>query len=110
MSLTSMKEFFRRVYEIVALIPEGKVATYGQIAAVLGDPRNGRVVGWAMRTAPDHLNLPCHRVVKRDGVLAPEYAFGGKEIQKAILESEGITFKKDGTVNLEKHLWDGRYL
>lgn len=100
-----MKEYFRRVYEIVALIPEGKVMTYGQIAALLGDPRNGRVVGWAMRAAPADMNLPCHRVINKNGILASEYVFGGKEIQKAILENEGITFKKDGTVNMEKHLW-----
>jgi len=102
-----VKDFFRRVYWIVGKIPEGKVATYGQIASLLGQPRNGRVVGWAMRMAPDYLNLPCHRVINRYGELAPGYAFGGKEIQKIMLETEGITFKNDGTVNLKKHLWDG---
>lgn len=101
-----MNNYFRRVYEIVALIPEGKVATYGQIAALLGNPRHGRIVGWAMRMTPDYLNLPSHRVINKKGELAPEYAFGGKEMQRALLEVEGITFKRDGTVNLGAHLWD----
>lgn len=104
-----MKDFFRRVYRIVGKIPAGKVATYGQIASLLGQPWNGRVVGWAMRMAPGHLNLPCHRVINRYGELAPGYAFGGKEIQRMMLETEGITFKSDGTVDLKKHLWDGNF-
>ena len=53
-----MQGFFKRVYEIVALIPSGKVATFGQIAALLGEPRNARVVGWAMHDAPRELGLP----------------------------------------------------
>ncbi len=101
----NLKDYFARVYELVAQIPEGKVATYGQIANLLGDRRNARVVGWAMKAAPS--KLPCHRVVNRLGEMAPGYVFGSKQLQKDILEAEGITFKKDGTINLEKHLWEG---
>ncbi len=93
---------------MVARIPEGKVATYGLIATLLGQPGNGRVVGWAMRKAPDNLKLPCHRVINKSGMLAPDYAFGGKEIQRALLAREGITFEEDGSVNVVKHLWNGR--
>lgn len=100
-----MKDFFQRVYLIVSKIPEGKVATYGQIAKLLGEPRSARIVGWAMKAAPSGLHLPCHRVVNRLGELAPEYAFGSKQLQKDILKAEGVTFKKNGTINLEKHLW-----
>lgn len=103
-----MNDYFQKVYYLVSKIPSGKVATYGQIAALIGNPRNGRIVGWAMRMAPDHLGLPCHRVIKRDGSLAPDYAFGGKETQRALLENEGVHFRKDGHVNLEKCLWDGK--
>lgn len=102
-----MNNYFARVYEIVRKIPEGKVATYGQIAALLGEPRNARAVGWAMRMTPNNMNLPCHRVVNKTGLLAPEYAFGSKEIQKALLKDEGITFLQDDTIDLGKHLWDG---
>lgn len=101
-----MEDFFQQVHEIVAKIPEGKVATYGQIATILGKPRNARVVGWAMRATSGKMNLPCHRVVNKKGELAPEYVFGGKAVQRFLLENEGITFTKEGNVDLEKHLWD----
>lgn len=102
-----MKDFFRMVYEVVARIPEGKVATYGQIALMVGQPRSARIVGWAMRGASEKLNLPCHRVVNRFGELAPDYAFGAQEVQRQILISEGITFKENGRIDLKKHLWVG---
>lgn len=100
-----MKDFFAKVYDIVSRIPEGKVMTYGQIAALLGEPRGARVVGWAMRAAPSSLNLPCHRVVNRLGEMAPSYAFGSKDIQRELLISEGITFKENGCIDMKKHLW-----
>lgn len=101
------KGFFQRVYEIVARIPEGKVATYGGIGRMLGYPRSAKMVGWAMRSVPEGMNLPCHRVVKATGELAPGYVFGDVEIQRAMLEAEGITFREDGTIDMEKHLWLG---
>lgn len=104
----SLNEFFSEVYKIVAKIPEGKVATYGQIAMMLGSPRGARTVGWAMKAAPRELKLPCHRVVNRLGELSPDYVFGASELQRAILEDEGVKFKKDGRINLEKCLWDGK--
>lgn len=97
--------FFKKVYEIVAKIPEGKVATYGQIALLIGERGNARVVGWAMKAAPS--NLPCHRVVNRLGEMSPEYVFGSKNLQRDILASEGVIFREDGTVDLKKCLWDG---
>jgi methylated-DNA-protein-cysteine methyltransferase related protein len=102
-----LKDFFSKVYEIVAQIPEGKVITYGQIAFLLGNPRGARVVGWAMRAAPQDLHLPCHRVVNRLGEMAPGSAFGSPEVQRALLSSEGITFKENGCIDLKKHLWPG---
>lgn len=99
------KSFFKRVYEIVSRIPEGKVATYGGIGRMLGYPRGAKIVGWAMRSAPEGLNLPCHRVVKATGELSPDYVFGDSEIQRAMLAAEGITFREDGTIDMERHLW-----
>ena len=98
--------FFRQVYEIVAKIPAGKVATYGQIAAMLGRPRAGRTVGWAMQSAPHDLHLPCHRIVNKAGAMAPAYAFDGADVQRAELEAEGITFRADGCIDMDKHLWN----
>ena len=104
----SSSNFFKAVYEIVAKIPRGKVATYGQIAALLGNLRGARTVGWAMQGTPGYLKLPCHRVVNKLGEMSPTYAFGGPEIQRAMLEAEGVTFKKDGCIDMKKHLWDAR--
>jgi methylated-DNA-protein-cysteine methyltransferase-like protein len=103
-----LSDYFNKVYNIVAQIPEGKVATYGQIATILGDRCNARVVGWAMKAAPSNLKLPCHRVVNRLGEMSPEYVFGSKQLQKDILASEGITFKKDGCIDMKKYLWEGK--
>lgn len=101
-----MKGFFEKVYEAVGKIPPGYVATYGQIASLLDQPHNARVVGWAMRQAPADRNLPCHRVINKTGILAPAYAFGGREEQRALLEKEGVTFDEKGRVNVRKHIWD----
>ena len=97
--------FAEQVYEAVARIPCGKVDTYGQIAALVGDPLAGREVGHIMSCAPSGR---CHRVVHRTGVLAPDYAFGGQEKQRALLEAEGVTFLADGRIDMALHLW-GKY-
>lgn len=100
-----MKDFYKKVYDMVEKIPAGKVMTYGQIAVRLNCPRNARVVGWAMRAAPQHRNLPCHRVINSKGEMAPSYAFGGSEIQRSLLEDEGVIFKENGRVDLSISLW-----
>ncbi len=99
-----MDGFFKEVYAIVAQIPEGKVATYGQIAAMLASPRSARTVGWAMRACPDDLGLPCHRVVNKSGELAPDHVFG-REAQRAYLEAEGVVFKDDGRIDMKRCIW-----
>ncbi|MDF2502667.1 MAG: O-6-methylguanine methyltransferase [Clostridium sp.] len=101
-----MEGYFDKVYKIVSKIPKGKVATYGLIAALLGNPRNARIVGYAMKAAPKVLHLPCHRVVNKTGILAPDYIFGDKKIQRTLLENEGITFNTKGNINVTKHLWN----
>lgn len=68
-------------------------------------PRGAKVIGWAMRSAPEGLNLPCRRVVKKAGELSPGYVFGDSEIQRAMLASESITFREDGTIDMERHMW-----
>lgn len=94
---------FEKIYEVVKNIPEGKVATYGQVAFLAGNPRWSRVVGYALHNKPEQLAVPCHRVVNREGRPAPSFAFGSDEIQRQLLESEGIVFEPDGKVDLEKY-------
>ena len=97
--------FFENVYEAVQLIPRGKVATYGQIARMIGAPRSSRAVGYALHANPRPGVIPCHRVVNREGRLAPAFAFGGPEIQARLLENEGVEVGKDFVVDLGKYLW-----
>ncbi len=94
---------FEKIYEVVKGIPKGKVATYGQVALLAGNPRWSRVVGYALHNNPEPQVIPCHRVVNREGRLAPAFAFGGEKIQRQLLESEGIVFEPNGRVNLEKY-------
>lgn len=96
--------FFPRVYDLVAQIPPGKVMTYGQIAKRLGGFYSGRTVGFAMAAAPSERRLPCHRVVNRLGEMAPGHASGGAERQRRLLRSEGVRFRRDGRIDLEKSL------
>lgn len=98
---------FEKVYEIVKKIPEGRVATYGQIARLLGNPRYSRVVGYALHVNPSPDTIPCFRVVNRDGRTSPAFAFGGQDVQKEMLLSEGVEFLPNGNVDLSRFLWDG---
>ena len=98
------KNTFELIYEIVRMIPHGKVAAYGQIAALAGNPRLSRVVGYALHVNPDPESIPCYRVVNRLGEVSKAFAFGGENRQIALLQAEGVSFT-DGRVNLQKHLW-----
>lgn len=95
-----MKE---KVYAFLKTIPEGRVATYGQIAAHLGNKNLSRVVGNILHNNPDPASFPCHRVVNSKGKVAEHFAFGGGEAQRKLLEQEGIVFESNGTVDLEKY-------
>lgn len=94
---------FGEVYKIIRKIPKGKVATYGQIARMVG-AKDARKIGWALHGNKDP-NTPCHRVVNKDGRLAPNFAFGGSKVQKKLLITEQVSFKNDEYVDLEKHQW-----
>ena len=96
------KSYFERVYALVAIIPKGRVASYGQIAAALGCC-SARIVGYAMRAAPAERALPCHRVVNRYGGMAPTPAFGAPGRQRALLEQEGVAFTREGCVDMQRH-------
>ena len=97
--------FFERVYEVVEQIPEGMVATYGQVALLAGRPRSARYVGYALHSNPRPGEIPCHRVVFADGHICEGFAFGGPGAQRALLEAEGIAFLPDGRVDMARHQW-----
>ena len=97
--------FFAAVYDMVKQVPRGTVATYGQIAALIGAPRRARYVGYALHVNPDPGPIPCHRIVFADGRLADGFAFGGPEAQRAMLEAEGVAFLPDGRVDLAVSRW-----
>ncbi len=93
--------FFQTVYDIVKDIPSGKVASYGTVARLAGNPRMARQVGWALHVNPFEGVVPCHRVVMKDGSLSRGFAFGGEEVQRALLEKEGVGFDEQGRVRKE---------
>ncbi len=94
---------FKQIRSIVAQIPEGKVATYGQIAKLAGID-DARKVGWAVYGNQDK-NVPCHRVVNKEGKLAEKFSLGGWQEQKARLKMDGIEFSEEKCVDLDKYLW-----
>ncbi len=103
------KTFFERVYEALKQVPKGKVVTYGQIAYAIGAPRCARQVGFALHVNPQPGLIPCHRVVNRFGGLAPAFAFGGQEVQAALLRKEGVDVREDYTVDLQRYVYQGGF-
>ena len=100
-----MKNSFEMIYDVVRKIPRGKVATYGQIAMLAGNPRWSRVVGYALHVNPDPEHIPCYRVVNRLGEPSAAFAFGGGNRQIELLEAEGIPCP-GGKVDLKKYQWE----
>ena len=107
-----MGDYANRVFAVVRRIPRGKVATYGQVARLIGAPRTARYVGYALHANPepgtDPGCIPCHRVVFKDGRMATGFAFGGPDEQRGMLAAEGIAFDEEGRVLMEEFQWDGR--
>ncbi len=96
--------FFKDVYEVVKMIPKGRVTSYGAIANYLGVKRSARMVGWAMNGAPK--DVPAHRVLNRNGLLTGKNAFASPTLMQELLESEGVQIHDDQVVNLKQHFWD----
>lgn len=92
----------KRIYEAVKKIPRGKVATYGRVAELAGNPRMSRAVGNALHKNPDPEHIPCYRVVNAKGELAEAFVFGGVNMQERLLEADGIEVV-NGRVDLEKY-------
>lgn len=101
------KDFFSRVYEVTALIPFGKVTSYGAIARYLGSGRSARMVGWALNVShskPDF--IPAHRVVNRNGLLTGKRHFGNSTTMEQLLKNEGIIIEDDLIINFREKFWD----
>lgn len=96
------KSFSEQVYDLVRSVPSGMVTTYGDIARAMGT-QDARKVGWALHQNPYEGEVACHRVVNRDGRVAPEFAFGGAGEQRARLEAEGVSFTDELHVDMKKH-------
>ena len=99
--------FFEQVYSVVRRIPPGKVATYGQIARLLGRPRGARTVGWALHSLPEGSDVPWQRVINARGVITLDAHGPGGSIQRALLETEGIVFDEQGRIDLGAWGWAG---
>lgn len=99
--------FFEKVYEVVRLIPEGRVTTYGAIARFIGSPQSARMVGWALNSTKQLPEwIPAHRVVNRDGLLTGKLHFQNNNTMREMLESEGIDTLNDKILNFNNILWD----
>ena len=101
----SLMNTFEQIYAAARQIPPGRVATYGQLARLAGNPRMARVVGYAMHAAP--ADVPCHRVVDRSGRLSAAFLPAGRETHRLLLEMEGVPFLPDGRVDLALARWEG---
>ena len=101
-------ETHRRFYDVVRRVPRGRVATYGQVAALAGLPRHARLVGYALKVLPEDSDVPWHRVVNAKGQVSPRAnALGHEELQAALLRREGVRMS-EGAIPLERFLWRGK--
>ncbi len=97
---------YERIYAVVRRVPRGKVATYGQIAVVAGLPRHARHVGFALRALPEGSKLPWHRILNARGEVSERAVPGVDELQRELLEDEGIEFSAAGRIDLDRYRWD----
>ncbi|MCB0762052.1 MAG: MGMT family protein [Flavobacteriales bacterium] len=102
----STYHFFDQVYDVVRLIPEGRVTSYGAVARYLGSGRSARMVGWAMNACTSKPDVPAHRVVNRNGMLTGKMHFTTPFAMQERLEAEGIQVREDVVVEFKRLLWD----
>jgi methylated-DNA-protein-cysteine methyltransferase-like protein len=100
------KDFFQDVYDVVRLIPKGRVTTYGAIANYLGNKQGARMVGWAMNASHALTDVPAHRVVNRIGLLSGKHHFDGPNQMELRLQKEGIEVLENQIQDFEKVFWD----
>ena len=101
-----MSDFFKDVIEVVKLIPQGKVTSYGMIVNYLGAKKSSRLVGWALYKVSQNSEIPEYRVVNRNGWLTGKNNFPTQNYMKDELQKEGLNIKEDSIVDFNKYLWD----
>jgi methylated-DNA-protein-cysteine methyltransferase-like protein len=99
-------QMFALIWEAVRRVPRGSVATYGQIASMVGYPRHSRLVGRALGALPEHSDVPWQRIVNASGDVSTRTAGDSHELQRLLLEAEGIAFTANGRIDLERYRWD----
>jgi len=105
--MEEQRSFFEKVYEVVRMIPYGRVTSYGTIAEYLGTRGSARMVGWAMNASHTQvIDVPAHRVVNRNGLLTGKHHFGGPNVMKQLLESEGVRIRNDKVLRFKQKFWD----
>lgn len=105
--LQKHQSFFEDVYDVVRLIPKGRVTSYGAIARYLGTGKSSRMVGWAMNNAGSQKpKVPAHRVVNRNGLLTGKHHFGHPDLMQQLLEKEGVKVVNDKVKDFKKLYWD----
>jgi methylated-DNA-protein-cysteine methyltransferase-like protein len=102
-----MAGFFEQVYRVVRQVPAGKVTSYGAIARMLGHARAARTVGWALHSLPQGSDVPWQRVINSQGRISTDCREHGADLQRALLEAEGIEFDDEGSVDWERFGWAG---
>jgi methylated-DNA-protein-cysteine methyltransferase related protein len=103
---TSM-ESREKIYAVIRRIPSGKVATYGQVAALAGLPRRARLVGQALRSTPEDVSVPWQRVINAGGKISARGGIGWEEgLQRHLLAEEGVEFDQHGRIDLDRFGWD----
>jgi len=100
------RNFFQDVYEVVRLVPPGRVTSYGAIASYLGSARSSRMVGWAMNASHALKDVPAHRVVNRQGMLTGKMMFAYPMQMQELLEAEGVRVENDRVVEFERVFWE----
>ncbi len=105
--MVNNSKFFDDVFDVVRLIPKGRITSYGAIAKYLGSARSSRMVGYAMNAShAEKIKVPAHRVVNRNGLLTGRHHFGTESLMKELLEKEGIKVVDDQIVDFGKYFWD----
>lgn len=96
----------QKFYAVVRRVPRGRVVTYGQVAHMAGLPRHARHVGFALRRLPEGSRLPWHRVVNAQGRVSPRATPGFDDLQRQLLEDEGVELTRDGRIDLDRYRWE----
>ena len=106
--MAAISSRYQEFYRVVARIPRGRVATYGQVARLAGMPGHARQVGYALNSLPDGVQVPWHRVVNAQGKISPRGdLLGHEDLQAHLLEREGVRFA-GGAISLERYGWQPR--